>query len=236
MQQLSSEYKRIRNLQRLDYLAEEVRRFPHNSVERSRLLHYLLKDVLRSGKLYRPVNNSLVYLEDYEDAIQKTCLFVLRNIDKYDPAQSSFLTWFNVHLQYRVKDIYRSRNTRNIRVLQDSAHNPVYELPNPEPELDLDLIEVFEVFLQLIERDPEGELKHEENTLRGKKTHTGETYALTAQTYLLMRYRDNMTIQQIADELCIPRGSLQGSIKPKKWKELAYKYALMAKESISEGD
>jgi hypothetical protein len=105
-------------------------------------------------------------------------------------------------------------------------------VPNPEPELVSR--RQFEIFLHLLETDPTGELNDETNTLRGKTKTTNKPYALTAQDYLLMRHRDEMTIQQIADERDIPRGTLQGGAKPTKWKTLERKLAQMAMDSVSE--
>lgn len=111
---------------------------------------------------------------------------------------------------------------------------PFDNVPNPEPEL---ASRQFEAFLKLLEEDPTGKLNEKDNTLRGKKVTTNEPYELTAQTYLLMRYRDDKTIQQIADELDIPRGSLQDQRergKPGKWKALERKLAQMAIDLVSE--
>lgn len=101
-------------------------------------------------------------------------------------------------------------------------------LPNSKPEL---ASLQFEAFLKLLETDRRGELNDKDNTLYGRDG----AYTLTAQTYLLMYHRDQKTIQQIADELNIPRPSLQGQGgKPEKWKVLARKYAQMAMDSVSE--
>jgi hypothetical protein len=113
--------------------------------------------------------------------------------------------------------------------------NPFDRLPNPEP--DLTRLQ-FDAIVHLLETDPTGELNAKTNTLHGIKASTKETtqepYSLTAQTYLLMHYRDDMTIQQIADTLDIPRGTLQGRGKPTRWKELGRKLAEMAIDLVSE--
>jgi hypothetical protein len=105
--------------------------------------------------------------------------------------------------------------------------DPLDEVPSPKPEL---ASRQFKAFLHLLETDPEGELNHEDNTLCGRD----KAYTLTAQTYLLMRYRDGKTIQQIAHELNIPEGSLQSLPRQTQWKELARKYAQQAIDSVSE--
>jgi hypothetical protein len=100
-------------------------------------------------------------------------------------------------------------------------------LPNPDPDL---VARQYNEFLSLLEENPTGELTDKENTLCGK----GGAYTLTAQTYLLMRYRDDMTIHGIADKLGIPHGTLQGRGKPDRWKVLSQKYEQMAKDLVAE--
>jgi hypothetical protein len=100
-------------------------------------------------------------------------------------------------------------------------------LSNPEPDL---AAQQYEALLSLLESDPTGELTAEENTLRGKEG----AYTLTAQRFLLMRHRDGMTMHQIADQLGIPRGALQGGAKLTQWKELERKFAQMAIDSVSD--
>ena len=43
-----------------------------------------------------------------------------------------------------------------------------------------------------------------------------------------------ITIQQIADALDIPSGSVLGGVKPTRWKALARQYVEMAREEVSE--
>jgi hypothetical protein len=106
--------------------------------------------------------------------------------------------------------------------------------PEPDPEPEYDPVEVWRVFLELLEEDPEGELNASTNTLKGITKTTEQPYVLSAQTYLLMKHRDKMTIHQIADTLDIRHGSVLGGVKPKKWRDLAHKYAQMAKDLVLE--
>jgi hypothetical protein len=107
--------------------------------------------------------------------------------------------------------------------------DPPIDPPDVEPDI---AVQQYEALIHLLETDPTGELNAQTYILQGKTT-TQKPYELTAQTYLLMRYRDDMTIHQIADQLEIPRGALSGT-KPTKWKALAQKYAQMAIESVVE--
>jgi hypothetical protein len=187
----------------------------------------------------------------YEDALSLMWRFFMRNLCEATTAKTSgsFLETRSVavgrllvSLKGNLKNLWpviseRASGREPPRLnadgtIDDPVDGLIYPEPEPEPEPDPQI--VFNVFLKLIAEDPEGELNHKDNTLRGRKINTEEPYELTAQRYLLMRYQENKVIQQIADELYIPRGSVLGGVKPKRWKELARKYAQMAKNLVSE--
>jgi hypothetical protein len=144
-------------------------------------------------------------------------------------AVGRLLTYLDGQLKNIQKQSQTQSSGRTEPRIDDDGNlvNPVDELPNSEP--DLAKLQ-FDTFVHLLETDPTGELNAEDNTLCGREG----AYTLTAQTYLLMYYRELKTIHQIASELHIPRGSLQGGTKPTKWKALARKYAQMAINSVSE--
>lgn len=187
----------------------------------------------------------------YEDALSLMWRYFSFNLCEAKTARKSgsFLETCNyavgrllVNLEGHLKNIEKQRQKEASHQEEPRINNDgdVTELgdnvPNPKPEL---ASRQFEAFLKLLEEDSEGELNAETNTLGGIKETTKETtrepYALTAQTFLLMRHQEDKTIQQIADELDIPRGSLQqGKGKPAKWKVLERKYAQMAIDSVSE--
>jgi hypothetical protein len=137
------------------------------------------------------------------------------------------------NLQGHLKNIQIDISKNNSLLLQPKPDpdgmdiNPIEMLPNPEPDL---AVRQYEAFVELLKDDPTGELTAEENTLRGREG----AYTLTAQKYLLMRHEDDMTIQEIADTLGVPRGSVQGGAKPTKWKELERRLAQMAIDSVPE--
>ncbi|WP_404790399.1 hypothetical protein [Altericista sp. CCNU0014] len=182
----------------------------------------------------------------YEDAVSLMWRYFIRNLCEVTTARTSgsFLETRTyavgrllTNLDGQLKNI-RERRQRQFsrekppRLNEDgTVADPFDAVPNPSPEL---ASLQFEAFLKLLEEDPEGELNDKANTLCGKTVTTKKTYTLTAQTYLLMRHRDDKTIQQIADELGIPRGTLQGRGKPTKWKELERTLAEMAMDSVSE--
>jgi hypothetical protein len=161
-------------------------------------------------------------------------------------------------LEGNIKNIWKKNSEEQgcrVQPPLDSGGNnadPIGQLPYPEPEPEepglsltsfLYILETSmhflecqpNTFLDLLEKDPDGELKEEINTLSGKTKTTKEPYTLTAQTYLLMIYRDGKTIHEIADELDISRGSVQGGAKPQRWRELGRKYSEIAMNKFSTG-
>jgi hypothetical protein len=188
-------------------------------------------------KWYLEIENNLSDLERFESWFfcfvdHQLSMKARSFLDTRDYAVGRLLTNLKGHLQ-NIESQMRKDMThqKQPRVNGDNnPEDPMNELPNPEPNL---AVRQFEEFLNLLEEDRMGELKDKDNTLRGIKKSTAP-YELTAQTYLLMRYRDDKTIQQIADELDIPRGSLQGGAKPTRWKALAQKYAEMAMNNLGQ--
>ncbi|WP_144405741.1 hypothetical protein [Aliterella atlantica] len=178
----------------------------------------------------------------YEDALSLMWRYFFLNLCEVKTARKSgsFLETCNyavgrllVNLKGHLKNIEKQRQEEASQQEEPRINSegdvtePLDNVPNPKPEL---ASRQFEAFLKLLEEDPTGELKDEINTLRGRKG----VYTLTAQTYLLMYYREQKTIYQIAEELNIPRGSVLGGIKPTNWKALARKYAQMAIDLVSE--
>lgn len=203
-------------------------------------LNAIFRDIYNDHRFWRYLNNE--NRDYYEDALSPMWRYFMHNLCEATTAtkSGSFLETRTyavgrllTYLDGQLKNLQKQRQKEASRQIEPrinddgSVTEPVNELPDSEPELAL---RQFEAFLQLLEADPTGELNAEENTLCGRE----EAYTLTAQTYLLMRHRDEKTIQQIADEIDIPRGSLQGGSKPKKWKALERKLAQMAMDSISE--
>jgi hypothetical protein len=205
-------------------------------------LNRIFRDIYRDKRFwrYRTQDNR----DYYEEALFRMWRYFLRNLCEATTAKTrgSFLQTRDyavgrlltslekglINIQNENKR-QRSREEKHINFSEDAEIDLEAYLPQPEPAK---VTQQWDAFLLLLETDGTGELKAEINTLRGKTTSTLQPYMLTAQTYLLMRHRDEMTIQQIADELDIPRGSLQGGTKPTRWKNLERKFAQMALDAI----
>jgi hypothetical protein len=195
--------------------------------QRVRELNSLFENIYNDRRFYRYRNAE--NRDYYEDALSLMWRYLLRNLcEAMGRANSSFLetrTYAVGRLLTNLKG--------HLKNLQRDPNLPDLPPELPSPKLSVASLQ-FEEFLKLLATDATGELKANENTLRGKNKTTDEPYELTAQTYLLMRHRDEKTIQAIADELGIPRGTLQGGSKPTRWKALERKLAEIAVDSISE--
>jgi DNA-directed RNA polymerase specialized sigma24 family protein len=111
-------------------------RHPIGSLERQNLLTQLVSTVQQSGRLWR---GGGVEPDDYDEALQKTWLYVCRNIEKYDPARAEVMTWINNHLQWRLRDvsIAQVKTQRHIQSLRprnpdDDAQDqedPICQIP-----------------------------------------------------------------------------------------------------------
>jgi hypothetical protein len=216
-------------------------------------LNTVFRDIYNDPRFcrYRDSKNP----DDYEDALCLMWRYFLRNLcEVKGKASASFLDTRT----YAVRRLLASlkgnlTNVRNERLKREGHQEPhrvddsgniadpvvLLTYPEPEPDLEPDPEMVFEMFLKLLEEDRTGELNADVNTLRGLKKSTKETtqetYTLTAQDYLLMRYRDKKTDQQIANELDMPRQSLQRHVgKPKKWEVLEHNLAQIAKNLVLE--
>ena len=88
----------------LRQLVIETCRHKYTSSDRQRGLTRLVRLIIKSGKLWK---DNAAY---YEDALQQTWMYFCRNLceattgEKYNPNQSSVITWLNAYLKRRLQD------------------------------------------------------------------------------------------------------------------------------------
>jgi hypothetical protein len=221
-----------------DWIYAECNEPKPQTPRRFRELNVIFRDIYLDPRFWRYQNQG--NFDYYDEAISRMWRYFRRYLCQAPPEikSGSFLETRTyavgrllTNLKGHLKNIQIDLGKSNGLLLQPKPDpdgmdiNPVEMLPNPEPDL---AVRQYEAFIQLLKKDPTGELTVEENTLRGREG----AYTLTAQKYLLMRHEDEMTIQEIADTLGIPRGSVQGGAKPTKWKELERRLAQMAIDSV----
>jgi DNA-directed RNA polymerase specialized sigma24 family protein len=88
----------------LSSLILEARKYPVGSPKRQRLLTDVIRSIQRSGKVWRDYQ---IPVEQYQEALQQTLIYVCQHLETYDPIRANPLTWFNCILKFRIKDVRR---------------------------------------------------------------------------------------------------------------------------------
>lgn len=207
-------------------------------------LNHIFREVYNDKRFwrYRTKDNDAYF----EEALSLMWRYFLRNLCTATTAKTnvSFLDTRDVavgrllkSLQGNLKNLQKRRNQEHLRHehridVDGRPIDPQDYLPDTQPNLaQLQ----YDALIHLLETDPTGELKKEKYTLKGLKKTSQKPYLLTAQDYLLMRYRQDMSIREIAKTLDIPVGSLTGGTKQRRWKELEQRFAQQAINSVAEG-
>jgi len=129
------------------HLVAETSRHKPDSTERQQGLTQLIRLIVKSGKLWK--DNSPYY----EDALQQTWIYFCRNLceattaDKYDPNQSSVITWLNAYLKRRLQDYRLQAQVKHTQTTADEMAAP----PDIPP--------ILENTRHWIQSDPDGELR-----------------------------------------------------------------------------
>jgi DNA-directed RNA polymerase specialized sigma24 family protein len=134
----------------LKNLALEAQRHPPHTELRQHALGELIEAIRLSGKLSRPHRtrfSSQFYELLYEEAVNKTLIYVCRKIDNYDPERGQdkkFMTWVNFRLDKDILDTSQKfNNPREVPLPPD----PFIPFPqNNSPSL-------FDKVRELIEED-----------------------------------------------------------------------------------
>jgi DNA-directed RNA polymerase specialized sigma24 family protein len=140
--------------QKIQQLAIAAQSCPTRSIEQRRCFNKLLRLLLKSGKIYRPSFNLQIDAEIYEDALQATFVYIIRNIEKYDPERSQFATWFNSFLRWRLSDSYRAHHEQQMKFVPLDAYSSEL-VAQTSQTFSSSLDEI----LDYIQRDPDGHLQ-----------------------------------------------------------------------------
>ena len=120
----------------LSNLLLEARAYPVGSQQRQRRLTYIIRQMQRSGKIWRDYQISV---DQYNEALQQTWMYFCQNLDSYDPTRANPITWFNCVLKFRIKDLRRKTIGEERRIqanfihatTEDSAIDLIDRLPAP---------------------------------------------------------------------------------------------------------
>ncbi len=151
-------FQKILTDNHLKQLALEAKQHPTQTQQRQYLLTELINAIQLSRRLIHPQRGELsrdFYNVIYDDAVNRTLLYVFQKIDLYDPERGNgvFMNWVNFRLDRTLRDIRAS-----YQITQDK--------PIPIEEIDnLGTTEAapttFEIIMNYIERDPDEIFKRE---------------------------------------------------------------------------
>ncbi|MFB2981441.1 sigma-70 family RNA polymerase sigma factor [Microseira sp. BLCC-F43] len=185
--------------QRLKQLVAAARSYPPKSWQRRQKLNEIVRSILKSGKLWQ--ENSPYY----NDALQQTWLYLCRNLERYDPAKGSVITWLDKYLRWRLQDYreeQKQEQDRTVFNFPTAAGDTIELIDNLPacPDIPLILAETYE----WVATDPDGELS---------ATQVKGYPHVTCQVILLRRLPPEMTWKAIAQEFGIPLSTVANFYK-----------------------
>ncbi len=197
----------------LNQLAIAVRKIPSEkkdhplSKAQRNALDILITAIKYSGKLARPHRSTFpasLYQDIYQEAINRTLLYVWQNIDKYDGNKGSVMAWINNKLGYVMLDVRSEFSSKDqqgdipsLDELEEKAGKQVEHNPqNQEPDL-------LELLGEIISND------HEEIfTKKYVKDHP----EITFQKIALAKF-SGKSFREIAENFNIPLQTCQSFYK-----------------------
>jgi DNA-directed RNA polymerase specialized sigma24 family protein len=108
----------------LSNLLLEAREYPVGSPQRQQRLTYVIRQMQRSGKIWRDYQISV---DQYNEALQQTWVYFCQNLNSYDPTRANPLTWFNCILKFRIKDLRRKTIEEERRIHQNFVNDSTGE-------------------------------------------------------------------------------------------------------------
>lgn len=143
---------------RLKQLALEAKQQSAQTQQRQYLLTELINAIQLSRRLIRPRRGELsrdFYNVIYDDAVNRTLLYVFQKIDLYDPERGNgvFMNWVNFRLDRTLRDIrasYQITQDKPIAIEEIETIGETQDVPT-----------TFEIIMQYIEHDPDKIFKQE---------------------------------------------------------------------------
>lgn len=181
----------------LKKLALEAQRHPPHTDLRQHALRELVEAIRLSGKLSHPHRtrfSSQFYNLLYEEAVNKTLIYVCRKIDKYDPErgqEKKFMTWVNFRLDRVILETSREFRDPNIMDLPSLTGLEERCKSDESPSL-------FDKVRESIEEDSQNLFK---------QTHIRNRSDANFQVIALARF-SGKSWEEISDEFKIPLPTL----------------------------
>jgi hypothetical protein len=183
----------------LPALLEHAKQYPAGSHHRNRCLNQLIRAI--APKLW------YTHSPYYADALQQTWVYFAKHVcTTYDPNRASLVTWLNVYLRYRHRDLVCQgveRAWRERAIDQESEDYPALELPARDMG-SLDLLHQVEAW---VKADPDRVLV---------KTHLQHRPEVNGQALLLLRLpSQRVAWKDISAQWQVPVSTLSGFYQKK---------------------
>ena len=195
--------------EQLRQLARETCQHPPGSLERRRGLTRLIREIQRSGKLWR---ENTPY---YEDVLQETLIYFSENLCEgttgkpYDPDQASPITFINFFLKKRLLDRYRYFTKKNNKEVdpysppdsETGEKTDLFEtLPAPpDPPQGGEQAKKLEKIKHWVKTDPDGNLR---------RTCIQGYLGITCQVLIWRRMSLETRWKDLAEEFDVPQSTL----------------------------
>ncbi len=197
---MTEDFREATSDQHLEQDATDAQRHIIQSPERQVALNRLIQGVIRSHHLGHPQREAWapsLYVDLYNEALQRTLLTICQKIDHYNPAHP-VMAWVNFTLNNQFINVVNDYKKAGITYMPKDHRNLITVLPSLE---DLDRYipasetqSEYQLLQQFLEEDPEGLLKTER--LR-------ERPDVTFQSLALAKFVEDQTWSDIADRLGI---------------------------------
>lgn len=190
--------------EKLKQLALEAQKYPPLNQNRQKALNQLARELyqlkkINSSLLFHPQKGKWspeIYDELYQEALQKTCIYICQKIHNYNP-EHPVMAWVNFTLKNRFSDIANEYKNRCISIFSlDELDKYILIKLNKEPPPETPLGQQLREFL---EEDPENLFKSDRMRNRPE---------VTFQFLAIAKFVDGKTWQEISDDLEIPVASL----------------------------
>ncbi|MUG92921.1 sigma-70 family RNA polymerase sigma factor [Scytonema sp. UIC 10036] len=186
------------NEQQLKELALAAQQNPLGTTARRVALSKLIDSIYRGGRLCYPYKGQFqgVYKQIYDEAVQDLCLYICKNIDKYDPERGEFMTWVNMLLTQRFfkEAIPKIIGSGHEIYLENSVLESREDLVVEDREEEDSYISAFQKIRRYIELDPSGVFR---------QTYIKKYTQANFQAIAIKRW-SGVSWKEISEELNIP--------------------------------
>lgn len=188
-------------------LAAMAKQYSPESLQRRKVMQRLLMLIERSGQLSYKWKGK--YPDLYADALQETRLYIVRQIDNYDPTRGKFMTWVNFKLDREVTGKLQDFTDTQKERREISLSRPVGQDDQGSSKTQEDILSVQKhVFLsdqirRILEDDPDGFFKGKH--VRGRPDANLQVVAL----YLM----DNKNLRKLAANLGVKEQTMYSFLR-----------------------